>query len=64
MKYIKVIATVAFFIGLILVFCAVGTDDFYEMELHQPHTLNYTQIIIGLLLCIPFPVILNKEEKQ
>ena len=59
----KVIACIAFLIGLALVICEVSTDDFYVMQLHQDHTLNWLQIVIGILMCIPFPVVVNKEDK-
>ena len=60
----KVIACIAFLIGLALVICEVSTDDFYVMQLHQEHTLNWLQIMIEILMCIPLPVLLNKEGKH
>lgn len=53
MKIMTVLEYVAMIIGLILVFGAIGTDDFYLMELHQAHDLEYVKIIIGVLMCLP-----------
>ena len=53
MKVIQIIAAAAFVVGFILIVGAVGTDDYYVMELHQMHTLQMWQIVKGLLLCMP-----------
>lgn len=57
MKHIKTLAIIAFLVGIILIFGAVGTDDFYVMELHQDHVLNWWQVVTGALLCVPLPLI-------
>lgn len=60
----KVIAVIACLIGFGLIICAAGTDDYYVMHLHQEHSLNWLQEVIGILMCIPLPVILNKEGEH
>ena len=62
MKKIKALAMIAFLVGIILIFGAVGTDDFYVMEMHQAHTLDWKLLIIGFLLCVPFPVVYGVIE--
>lgn len=60
----KKIAMIAFALGLFLVICAVGSDDFYVMELHQAHAFDWKLCIFGIMLCLPMPIIslLNGEE--
>ena len=53
MKIMKNLVGIAFVIGLILIIGAIGTDDFYLMELHQAHDLEYGKIIIGCTMCLP-----------
>lgn len=57
MKALKIIAALSFMIGFMLVAGAIGTDDFYTMELHQQHALQLTHVIIGLLMCLPVVLI-------
>jgi len=57
MKIIKALAGVTFVVGMFLIMTAVGTDDFYVMELQQAHTMNFGQVVLGLIMCVPFPVI-------
>jgi len=57
METIKKIACFTFLIGIILIFGAVGTDDFYVIELHQAHTLCWWQVLLGFALLLPLPII-------
>lgn len=57
MKTVKNLACLAFVVGIILIFGAVGTDDFYVLELHQEHVLCWWQILLGGALCLPLPII-------
>ena len=62
MKALKIIAMLAFIIGFIVIAGAIGTDDFYIMELHQPHTLDAVRIAAGMLLCFPILLVNNHES--
>lgn len=57
MKTIKKLACLAFVIGMVLIFGAVGTDDFYVMEMNQIHALNWWKFVAGIACCIPLPII-------
>lgn len=56
MKAFKVCAGIAFAVGLIMAFGAIGADDVHELVLHESHELAIGQICIGLLLMIPLPM--------
>jgi hypothetical protein len=53
MKALKVISTIAFFIGIMLVFGTIGADD-AAVAMHQAHHLDLCSIVIGMLACVPF----------
>ena len=55
MKYIaNLIRNAAALSGLLCLFCAVGTSDYYMMELHRPEPASVNRLlIIGLALLIP-----------
>lgn len=57
METIKKISCVLFVVGIILIFGAVGTDDFYVIEMHQEHAIEIWQILLGIALCVPLPII-------
>lgn len=57
METIKKISCVVFVVGIILIFGAVGTDDFYVIEMHQAHALNWWQIFVGCVCLLPLPII-------
>lgn len=61
MKTVKIISGIAFVIGLFLIFCVAGADDYY-MEIGVPHATNIVLAFVGLALMIPFPVILNSRK--
>ena len=64
MKALKILTVILFMAGLLLIVGAIGEDDFFLMELHQEHTLNWIQIIVGFLMEIPFVFMANCEDKK
>ena len=67
MKYIaKLISNTAAITGLFCLFCAVGTSDYYTMELCRPEPASVNRLIlIGLILLIPSVIHIahRKEDK-
>lgn len=63
-KFIKVLAVIFWLIGLTLILLTVGTDDYYVMQLHQEPSDSWLIIILGCILCIPLPIVLNRKEKK
>lgn len=60
----KIVRTLMAIIGCILIFGAVGTSDYYVMELKQPEPSSvWTTIIIGVLMTLPLLVELMRKEK-
>lgn len=62
MKTLKTAAGIAFAIGFILILGAAGASDMAN-ELQQVHTTNWIQIIGGLILMMPLPII-NARKGQ
>lgn len=56
MKTIKTAAGIAFALGFILVLGAAGASDM-AMEMQQAHNINWLQILGGILLMLPLPII-------
>lgn len=51
----KIVRTLMTVIGGILVFGAVGTSDYYVLELGQPEPSSvWTTIVIGIVMMLPF----------
>jgi len=67
MKYIaNLIRNSAALSGLLCLFCAVGTSDYYTMELHRPEPASVDSLIlVGLVLLIPSVIhmVCRKEGK-
>lgn len=63
-KAIKIISAAFFLIGFAMVLCEVSTDDYFLMELHQEHNMNYVLLIAGVLMWIPMTIIAIKEGKN
>ena len=57
MKALKILTMVMFSIGFMLMAGAIGTDDFYVLQLHQPHSFQWLQAVIGMMLCLPVLII-------
>ncbi len=53
MKALKIISTIAFFIGFMMIAGAIGADD-VAVAMHQAHQLDLRSIVIGMLACVPF----------
>lgn len=70
MNYLwKIVRTVMAIVGCFIVYGAVGTSDFYVIELNQPEPSNvWTNILIGLLMTVPAVIHAVREylasEKQ
>ena len=60
MRFIKTISAIAFALGVILIIGAAGTNDMMN-ELQQPHSVNWLQVIGGLLLMLPLPIVNMKK---
>lgn len=60
----KIFSAIVFVAGMLLIIGAVGEDDFYLMELQQAHSLNWIQILLGILMQIPFVIVANCEDKK
>ena len=58
----RILKTIAFIIGMIMIFMTVGTDDFYTLAMHQEHHLHIVFMFLGVLMCIPFSVMMSKEK--
>ena len=53
MKILKYSTGILAAIGFLLIIGTVGADDFYTIELQQPHDFGFGQILVGLLMIIP-----------
>ena len=58
-RILPIATLVLMFAGMFIVLGAVGTDDFYTMELHQVYDSRNTVITagIGLLMQLPYPIL-------
>lgn len=52
--------------GMFTVIGAVGTDDFYTMELHQVYDTRKTVItgLIGILMQLPYPILFGDWDQE
>lgn len=51
----KIVRTIMAIFGALLVFGAVGTSDYYLLELGQPEPSSvWVNITIGMLMALPF----------
>lgn len=62
MKVLKVLSGIIFAVGLFMIIGEVGTDDFYTMELHMEHSINWVRIMLGFMLLLPAAVIGVREN--
>lgn len=60
MKAIKIIAGIAFALGLFLILGAAGASDM-AIKMHQAHQVNWLQLIGGVLLMLPLPILNMKK---
>ena len=63
MKGLKIAAGIAMAIGIFLLLCVVGEDDYY-IEMEIMHKTNYLLAVVGLALIVPAPFILNIPERH
>lgn len=62
MKTIKIAAGIAFALGFILILGAAGASDM-AMEMQQAHNINWLQILGGLILMLPLPIIKSRCDR-
>lgn len=63
MKVATIISGIAMAIGLFLVFCVAGTNDYY-MEMGIAHPTNFILAAVGVALMVPFPIIINWKGNE
>lgn len=54
------LAGISAFIGMLLIMGAVGTDDYYTVQ-GIYHSINYVQIIVGLIM-LGWPALVKKYD--
>jgi hypothetical protein len=50
--------------GYMAAILAISTDDYYVMELHQYHAMNWRMILIAILIAMIGAMIQNFSRKE
>lgn len=55
-KVVKAVCEILFSFGFIIMAGAIGADD-VAVQMHQAQNLHITQMILGMILCVPMIVV-------